>query len=121
MRVYGRKKNQDGSVQWTTVETTAAGNNEYVYLTWLVQVLKLVLGESPFYADWGIPATQSVIQQIFPDFYVAQVQQKFQGYFSSLIISKVPNVTTPTYMVNVLFFNGTVYQVAVDADNVQFS
>ncbi len=111
MRVYGRIYN-GGVPQWVVVETDAAGNSEYVYVTWLIQVLKLCLGESPFYANYGIPAVPSVVQQIFPDFYVAQVQQQFQQYFASLIISKVPS-TTPTYNVNILMFNGTVFQATI--------
>jgi hypothetical protein len=87
-----------------------------VYVTWLIQVLKLVLGESPFYANYGIPAVLSVVQQIFPDYYVSVVQQQFQQYFASLIISKVPS-TTPTYNVNILFFNGTTFQAVVGGDN----
>jgi hypothetical protein len=104
-RVYGRAL-VSGALVWSTVTTDSQGNNEYVILTWMIQVLKLVLGESPFYANYGIPAVQSVVTQLFPDFYVAQTQQQFQKYFASLIVSKVPS-TTPTYTVNVLFFNGT--------------
>ena len=111
LRVYGRAEVL-GSLVWSTVTTDANGNNEYVYLTWMIQVLKLILGESPFYANYGIPAVQSVVTQLFPDFYVAMTQQQFQKYFASLIISKVPS-TTPTYNVNVLFFNGTTIQETV--------
>jgi hypothetical protein len=113
MRVYGRTYDEFGNATWNVVETDPQGNNEYVYLTWMVQVLKLVLGESPFYANVGIPAVQSVVQQIFPDFYVAQVQTQFQQYFASLIISKVPGTSTPTYNVNVLFYNGTQFQATI--------
>jgi hypothetical protein len=118
-RVYGRVLNSDGSLTWTEVDTDSTGNSEYVYLTWLIQVLKLVTGESPFYANWGIPAVQSVVTQVQPNYYVWQTQQQFQSYFSSLVISAVPGTVNPTYLVNVSFFNGTQYQVAVDADNVQ--
>jgi hypothetical protein len=102
MRVYGRTYDEFGNATWNVVETDPQGNNEYVYLTWMVQVLKLVLG-----------AVQSVVQQIFPDFYVAQVQTQFQQYFASLIISKVPGTSTPTYNVNVLFYNGTQFQATI--------
>lgn len=112
-RVYGRIPKTGGGFTWITVQTDANGNNEYVNLTWLIQDLKLVLGESPFYANWGIPAVQSVVQQIFPDFYVAQVQQQFAGYFSSLIISKVSGTTEPTYNVQVLTFSGTTFNATV--------
>jgi hypothetical protein len=112
MRVHGRIQNGDGTYSWVTVETDAQGSNEYVYCTWLCQVLKLVTGESPFYANVGIPAVQSVVTQVFPDYYVAAVQAMFQQYFASLIISKVPN-TTPTYNIQILFFNGTTFQATI--------
>ena len=111
-RVYGRTYDEFGNPTWIVVQTDSTGNNEYVNLTWMIQVLKLVTGESPFYGNWGIPAVQSVVQQIFPDFYVTAVQQQFQSYFASLIISKEPS-TTPTYNVQILFFNGTVFSATV--------
>ena len=117
-RVYGRVLNSDGTKTWTEVSTDSSGNSEYVNLTWLIQVLKLVTGESPFYANWGIPAVQSVVTQIAPNYYVGQTQQQFQSYFASLAISAVQGVVTPTYTVNVTFFNGTQVQAVVDADNV---
>jgi hypothetical protein len=43
------------------VTTDANGYNDAVYLTTLSQVLKLNLGESPFYANYGIPQYQSVL------------------------------------------------------------
>ena len=112
MRTYGRVFASDGSYTWQEVDTDSSGNNEYVYLTTLIQNLKLVLGESPFYAQCGIPAIQSVVQQVFPDYYVNAIQQQFSPYFASLIISKQPS-TTPTYLVNVIFFNGTQFQATV--------
>lgn len=111
-RVYGRTYNEDGSYTWNVVQTDAQGNNEYVYITWLIQVLKLVLGESPFYANRGIPAIQSVVSQIFPDYYVTQEQKNFSQYFASLIISKVP-ATDPTYNVNLLTYTGTTFQATI--------
>jgi hypothetical protein len=71
----------------------------------LIQVLKLNLGESPFYANYGIPAYKSIVQQIFPDFYVAQTQQQFAPYFASLTIVK-ENSPTPTYNISVITHNG---------------
>jgi hypothetical protein len=125
LRVYGRTWSGlgtpgqfsgtpgQGTPTWNMVTTDPFGSNEYVYLTWLVQVIQLNLGESPFYADWGIPAVQSVIQQIFPDFYMSVIQQKFQQYFASLIISRVPNTVQPTYNVNVMLYNGTSFQATI--------
>lgn len=77
------------------------GANDAVWLTTLLQVLQLNLGESPFYAQYGIAAQQSVIQQIWPDYDVARTQQQFSGYFAALIIARVPGARTPTYTVNV--------------------
>lgn len=82
------------------VETDSAGFNDAVMLTTLIQCLKLNLGESPFYADYGIPAKQSVVQQLFPDYDVSKTQQQFASQFASLLISKEEN-PTPTYRVNI--------------------
>lgn len=95
MRTWGRVNGT-----WTEVTTDADGFNDLVYLTTLCQTLKLNLGESPFFGNYGIPAHESVVQQVFPDFYVAMVQQQFAPFFASVIISK-ENSTTPTYRVNV--------------------
>jgi hypothetical protein len=115
MRVYGRTFDSAGNpLQWVVVETDAQGSNEYVYVTWLIQVLKLVTGESPFYANVGIPAVVTVVTQVFPDWYVSQVQAMFQQYFASLIISKVQS-STPTYNIQILMFNGTTFQATIAA------
>jgi len=105
MRTFGRIKNEDGTMSWVQVSTSANGDNSYVYLTTLIQVLKLVLQESPFYANYGIPAIQSVVQQILPDFYVMQTQAQFAPYFASLIISRT-SADPPTYQVNVVTKQG---------------
>jgi hypothetical protein len=107
MRTYGRIYNDDGTYKWVVVETDANGFNDEVWLTTLCQTLKLNLNESPFWANYGIPAEPAVVQQVFPDFYVSRTQQQFSQYFASLIISKV-NVTTaqgqpvPTYNIAVV-------------------
>ena len=110
MRTYGRVYNPDGTWTWTKVETDAQGNNDYVWITTLIQCLQLVLGESPFYSNYGIPAEQSVLQQVPPDVYVTATQQRFAGHFASLIIYKV-NDPNPHYRVNILTNAGV--QVAV--------
>lgn len=102
MRVYGRST-QTG--QWVEVQTDAAGHNDYVHITALIQCLKLNINESPFWANWGIPAQQSVVQQVFPDFYVALIQQRYAEYFASLQINKVQS-PTPTYNINVVTTQG---------------
>lgn len=105
LRTYGRTYNQDGSYQWVEVTTDANGFSDEVYLTTIIQVLKLNLGESPFYSQYGIPAQQSIVTQIFPDFYMARTQTQFAPYFASLQVSKIPS-STPTYQVNVITHQG---------------
>ena len=106
LRTYGRIPNPDGTYQWVQVNTDSNGFNDEVMLTTLVQVLKLNLGESPFYSQYGIPAQQSVIQQVFPDWYVGVTQSQFAQYFASLQVSKVNN-PTPTYTINVITHAGS--------------
>ena len=111
MRTWGRipvdPTNPTGPKMWVEVDTAPDGNNDAVWLTTLIQELKLNTGEAPFYADHGIPAKESIVQQLFPDLAVALVQQRYAQYFASLIIVKVPGVTAPTYNVNVTLNNGT--------------
>lgn len=97
---------QSSGMQWVQVDTDSNGYNDLVWLTTLIQTLKLNLNESPFYATYGIPAQQSVVQQVFPDYYVALTQQAFSQYFASLLISKQSGTTTPTYLVNVTTHQG---------------
>lgn len=100
MRIWGRVYAVDGTWTWQPVETAADGSNDYVYVTNLIQVLKLNLNESPFYANYGIPAQRTVIQQVFPDFFVSQTQAQFAPFFASLIIAKLAG-PTPRYRVNI--------------------
>lgn len=114
MRVYGRIVNPDGSKRWVTVSTDpATGSNAWVYLTALCQAFLLNLGESPFYAQYGLPAEQSVIQQIAPDYYVSRTQQQYAQYFAALSIARVPGTEVPTYQVNATMFDGTPASVTV--------
>lgn len=112
MRTYGRDYNADGTYQWVEVTTDANGYNDAVYVTTLIQVLKLVLGESPFWANYGIPAGQSVLQQVPPDFYVARTQQQFSPFFANLAIAKLSS-NPPTYQVNILTHQGAVMQFEI--------
>jgi hypothetical protein len=97
---------------WMVVTTDPGGFDDYVWINTLIQCLKLGVGESPFYAQYGIPAQQSVIQQVFPDFYVARTQAQFSRYFASLIIAKLAN-TEPEYNVNITTNQGARVQFNV--------
>ena len=113
MRTYGRTRDVlTGVKTWHTVTTDADGFNDSVWLTTLAQVCKLNLGESPFFADYGIPAHPSVVLQVYPDFYMARIQDQFAPYFASLLLTLTP-VTQgsadsdygrpyPAYNINVL-------------------
>jgi len=68
--------------------------------------LKLAPQESPFFANHGIPANGSVIQQIIPTFYVNRLQQQFSGYFSSLQIA-LTEVDPPVYDISVITNSGS--------------
>ena len=113
MRTYGRIYDANGKPTWVVVQTDANGNNDMVWLTTLIQVLKLNLNESPFYAQYGIPAQQSVMQQVSPDYYVALTQQAFAPYFASLIITKQNSTVTPTYQVTVKTHQGVTINASV--------
>lgn len=114
MRIYGRTTNVDGSKQWIVIQTDpVTGSNSWLYLTALCQALLLNLGESPFYASVGIPAQQSVIQQIQPDYYVTRIQQIYAQYFASLIVAKDPTAPVPTYNIKVTMLDGTGASVTV--------
>lgn len=110
MRTWGRITNQDGTKEWVSVEADADGDFSYGWLTTLIQTLKLGLGESPFYAQYGIPVQQSIVTQVYPDYYVNILQQQFSSYFTSLSVSKVDGVDNPTYDIQVVFLNGTTYR-----------
>jgi hypothetical protein len=119
MRTYGRvvpDVRYPKRLKWIIIETDSKGSNDYVYVTSLIQVLKLNLGESPFYANWGIPARGSVHSQIPPDYFVARVAQQFAGKFGSLIITPTPtpgNPQVPIYSVNIITHLGTKIQFDV--------
>lgn len=108
LRTYGRIPDGAGGLKWVEVTTDPNGYNDMVYLTTLAQVFKLNLGESPFYADWGIPAKASVMQQIAPDYNMVLTQQRFAPQFASLIVIKLSN-NPPTYQVNAITKQGAVF------------
>lgn len=110
MRTYGRTYDSLGNPTWVEITTDAAGFNDNVYLTALAQALQLNLGESPFYANYGIPAYQTIVTQVFPDFYAAQTQQQFSPFFASLAIQRVPNTTPPAYNVKAVTHSGAILE-----------
>lgn len=85
----------------------------YIWLATLAQTLRLNQGESPFYANYGVPAQQSVISQIAPTTAVNRTQAQFSQYFSTLTVIRDPNATEPTYNVNATFLNGTTIQSVI--------
>ena len=116
MRTYGRITDELGNKTWVVVSTDANGSNDYVYITTLIQVLKLNLGEAPFWARHGIPARDSLLQQLQPDYYVAFTQAYFAPYFASLIISKMEqpvNDPTPRYNVYIIRNNGSIFEANI--------
>lgn len=114
MRVYGRITNADGTKSWVVVTTDSAGYNDAVNLTWLCQVLKLNTGESPFYAAWGIPQYQTIITQVFPDYYVMKTQQQFAGMFAYISIARASATeSSPIYNVTVTTHSGSTISTSV--------
>lgn len=110
MRTWGRVVDSFGNKKWAVVESDASGDFSYGMLTTLIQTLKLGLGESPFYSQYGIPTQQSIITQVYPDYYVNMVQQQFSGFFASLTISKVDGAKSPTYDIQAVFLNGVSFR-----------
>lgn len=106
-RIWGRVFTDPNTWTWVAVYPDANGFRDEFYLVALIQCLLLNLGESPFWANFGIPAQPSVIQQVAPDIYVSQIQQYYSQFFASLIITK-ENSATPTYLVKVVTNQGSV-------------
>jgi len=98
MRSYGRDQNGD----WVQINETS-----YIWLATLAQTLRLTPGESPFYAEYGIPSVSSVQNQVPPDAAIARTQSQYSPYFASLTVIK-QNTFEPTYRINAVFKDGTV-------------
>lgn len=90
---------------WVPVVTAQNGDNSAVWFTTLIQCLLLNLNEDPRFASSGIPARQSVLTQIFPDFYTYQTQSQFAQYFVNLTVQKL-NSPTPTYNIRAVTHSG---------------
>lgn len=108
MRTYGRTADLLGNRTWVQVDTDAAGNDDAVNLTALAQTLQLNVGESPFFANTGIPQYQSVMTQVFPDYYAMLIQSEYSPYFTSLTIARVPNTDKPEYTIDARTHHGAV-------------
>lgn len=108
MRTYGRTTDLLGNKTWIQVNTDSKGNDDAVYLTALSQTLQLNVGESPFFANDGIPQYQSVMTQVFPDYYVMLIQADYSKYFLSLTIARVQNTEKPEYTIDARTHNGAI-------------
>jgi hypothetical protein len=113
MRTWGRDTDELGNKTWVEVTTDVNGFQDNIYLTTLAQCLKLNLGESPFYANYGIPQIQTIVTQVYPDFYAAQTQTQFAPYFASLTISRVQGSFPPVYDVNAVCHSGAVLSTTI--------
>lgn len=115
MRTWGRVPIDElGNYKWIEVTTDANGYDDACYATTLVQVLKLNLGESPFYANLGIPAQPTIMTQVYPDYYLSYIQQYFAPFFAALTLSR-KNTFEPTYNMAATFHNGAVLVTQVAA------
>jgi hypothetical protein len=108
MRAWGRQFNEDGTYQWVAATTDVNGLNDAFYITALAQCIKLNLGESPIYANSGIPQYTTIMTQTFPDFYMSRIQQQYAQYFASLTITRVPGTLPPQYNAAAVTHSGSI-------------
>lgn len=105
MKIWTRKWQEDGTRKW--IEVT--GNQAII--AWLQNVLLLQLGEEPFYADWGIPVTQTLANRYWPDYYLNLIQQRFADQVSFIKITPERSDndpgTEPLYSISIIFNDGT--------------
>ena len=118
MRTYGRVYSRDGSYKWQEVTTDANGYNDAVYITALCQELQLQTGESPFYANRGIDVRGSLMTQVFPTYWVNQIQQNYANYFLALTITPISQTNqygalVPVYNINIVTHKGAVINLVV--------
>ncbi|CAB5282658.1 hypothetical protein IST455A_05828 [Burkholderia multivorans] len=125
-RIFGRavdpatgtfKRDDDGAYYWEVVDTPDTGDASQFWITALTQNLQLVLGESPFNGNSGVPFFDAVDTQVPPDLYVQLIQQKYAPYFLTLTITRVPQnqeradgTFALTYNVTAVLKNGELYQ-----------
>lgn len=113
MRTYGRQTDEFGNKTWVVVETDENGFSDEVYLTTLAQCLKLNLGESPFFGNYGIPQYQTIMTQVMPDYYASQTQTQFSPYFASLTITRVQGSFPPVYNVDAVCHSGAIINATI--------
>lgn len=115
MRVYGRIPASPGAppTLWVVIETDANGYNDNCYFTALCQAIKLNIGESPFSANTGIPQIQTIMTQVFPDYYMSQIQTQYAAYFASLVISRAPGSFPPQYNVQAVAHSGAILTTTI--------
>lgn len=112
-RTWGRTYDEFGNATWVMVTPDSEGNSDALYLTAIAQVIQLQLNESPFYANYGIPAQQSVMTQIYPDYYAMKIQEQFSNFFASLLISREPQTNPPMYNVQAITHKGAILGVSI--------
>jgi len=97
-----------GKGRWVEVSTDAAGSNDLVWVTDFCQAALLNLNESPAYANVGLPARQSVLTGIAPDYNMALLQKRYAPYFQSLVVTRRPQGagTDPVYLVTLVTHSG---------------
>ncbi len=110
MRTYGRVNGV-----WQVVTTAADGDNSMVWLTTLAQVIKLQLGESPFFGNYGIDVYGSLSNQIPPDYYIQKTVNQFSQYFLSLTVSRTFSGNNPSYTIKALLPSGALTVIQVPA------
>lgn len=106
------------SYSWTEVDTDANGYNDEVMLTAFCQVLQLQPGESPFYAQYGVPSIQAVQSQIYPTANVYYMQQLYAPNFIALSVSPTTakdtdKSTYPVYNVVAVANSGAILTATV--------
>ncbi len=99
--VFGRIYNANGKQTWVKVSADDQGFSDYVYITAFLQCVKLNLAESPFWANFGLPAHASIAQQLPPDFNMNFIAQFFRQFFASVIVTRAP----PSYVKDTPFQN----------------
>lgn len=117
MRVWTRVMGSDGKRTWQPVD------NDQGNIAWLQNSLLLQLGESPFWADWGIPVQQTLVSRVWPDYYLNMTQQRFRDVFPTLQITRRDggNGADPVYDISIILNDGTFYSSARQAFSQDYS